>query len=364
MRTKPPLIVLVVLALMLVATACGSDTDTDLADPTPDADTDAAPDTDDDTETEGADEETAEVVRVGITQFATIPPLDGLREAFIARMDQEYGEDGWEYEYLPAEGNVGNTSSIAQQLAGGDFDIYLAIATPSGQALAQVVTDRPIVLGAVAEPVAAGIREDNEGDDGNVTGVSSLGPIADQMQLIVDSVPDLETMGFIYNDAEQNAILQTDIAEEELLAIGEFGTARQTAATSGEVGPAAQQLASETEAIWFPASSTALEGLPALYQLSQETGVPIFCADTTAVDMNEDGSTPRGCLGTVGFSFPGSGTTAAELAIRILNGEDPGSIPTVFPEAEEMALNLCAAEAIGFTLPQEVIDRADTVHEC
>lgn len=340
--------------LMFVLVACGDGATTD--DNTPDAgDTGAQGGT----EGEGTDD----VISVGITQFATIPPLDGLREEFNAAMDEHYGEDGWTSEYLPAEGDVGNTSAIARQLASGDHDVFLCIATASCQALANEVSDRPIVFGAVADPAGAGIREDDGGDEGNATGVSSLGPIEEQMQLIIDSMPDVQTFGFIYNDAEQNAIFQTDVAEEAVNELGDYAVARQTAATSGEVSQAAQQLASEADVMWFPASSTALEGLPALFQVSEETGVPVFCADTTAV-QNEDGR-PRGCLGTVGFSFPESGRIAAELVIRIVDeGETPGSIPTVYVESSTMPVNTCAAEQIGFEFPQSVLDEATEVITC
>lgn len=301
---------------------------------------------------------------VGITQFATIPPLDGLREAFVERMNEEYGEDGWSYEYLPAEGEVGNTAPIAQQLAAGGHDIYLAIATASAQALHDQVQDEPIVFGAVADPVGAGIRESDEGDDGNVTGVSSLGPLKEQMELIIDSVPDVETFGFIYNDAEQNAVYQADVAEAALEDLGDYEVVRATASTSAEVSGGASQLASQADVMWFPASSTALEGLPALVQVAQRSDTPLFCADTTAVEPASPGDDPPGCLGTVGFSFPRSGEIAADLVIRVLEGEDPGAIPTVFVEADTTVVNACAAEQAEFEFPESVLSEATDVVEC
>lgn len=301
--------------------------------------------------------------RIGITQFATIPPLDGLREAFIERMDEEYGEDGWSYEYLPAEGQVGNTAPIAQQLASGNFDAYLAIATASAQALANQVTDAPIVFGAVADPVGAGLRESDDGDDGNVTGVSSLGPLQEQMELIIDSMPDVQTFGLLYNDAEQNAVYQADLVEDILAELGDYDVVRASAASTAEVSGAAEQLSSDADVMWFPASSTALEGIPAIYSVSQRTGVPLFCADTTAV-LPEEGSEPPGCLGTVGFSFPRSGTLAAEQMIDIINGEDAGGLPTIFVDADTTAINTCAAEAIGFTFPESVVEAATDVADC
>ncbi|WP_373068676.1 ABC transporter substrate-binding protein [Gemmatimonas sp.] len=357
----------VAVAALLGVAACGSDSDDSASTETTASETNSTGPASDEapTTTEEPPATTpAEPIRVGITQFATIPPLDGLREAFIERMNEEYGEDGWEFDYLPAEGVVGNTAPIAQQLSSGDYDIFLGIATASTQALANEVDDRPIIFGAVADPVGAGIRDDDSGDDGNVTGVSSLGPIADQMKLIIDSSPDIRTFGFIYNDAEQNAIFQADVAEAALAELGDFEVVRTTAASTAEVAAAAQQLASQVDVIWFPASSTALEGLPALVQVSESTGVPLFCADTTAVKPANPEDGAPGCLGTVGFSFPRSGTIAAELAIQVLNGAAPGSIPTVYVPADATVLNLCAAKAQGFVFPQSVINAATEVIDC
>jgi len=353
---------LIAVAALVGVTACGSDSDESDATNAVETDDTAAETT---TVEDGTAEATpSEPISVGITQFATIPPLDGLREAFIERMNEEYGEDGWEFDYLPAEGVVGNTAPIAQQLSAGDFDIFLGIATASTQALANEIDDRPIIFGAVADPVGAGIRTDDDGDDGNVTGVSSLGPISDQMQLIIDSSPDIQTFGFIYNDAEQNAVFQADVAEEALAELGDFDVVRTTAATTAEVAGAAQQLASQVDVIWFPASSTALEGLPALVQVAESTGVPLFCADTTAVKASDPADGPPGCLGTVGFSFPRSGTIAADMAIEVLQGADPGSLATVYVPADTTVVNTCAAEAQGFEFPQSVLDAATEVIAC
>ncbi|MEZ5087360.1 MAG: ABC transporter substrate binding protein [Tessaracoccus sp.] len=107
-----------------------------------------------------------------------------------------------------ASGDQQTLTNIANNFASSDADLFYAIATPTAQALATVVTDRPIVFAAVADPVEAGLVASWEAPDANVAGVSDANPMLDQLQLIQEVLPDLTSVGIVYASGEVNSEVQ------------------------------------------------------------------------------------------------------------------------------------------------------------
>src|SRR5665811_1790433 len=63
-------------------------------------------------------------------------------------------------------------------------DLILAIATPTAQAAAQAITDKPILITAVTDPVAAGLVDSMDKPGGNITGTTDLNPVEEQLKLV------------------------------------------------------------------------------------------------------------------------------------------------------------------------------------
>src|SRR5690606_9012691 len=92
--------------------------------------------------------------------------------------------------------------------------LILAVATPTAQAVAQTITDVPILITAVTEPQEAGLVDSWEAPGGNVTGTSDLNPVAEQLELVMELAPDAESIGIVYSSGEVNSEIQVALAEE------------------------------------------------------------------------------------------------------------------------------------------------------
>src|SRR5690606_35641234 len=128
-----------------------------------------------------------------------------------------------------AQADQATLTAIANQFAQDEKDLILAIATPAGQAVAQVVTDAPVLFAAVTDPVAAELVESWETPGANVTGVSDMNPVDEQLELLLEIAPDIKSVGIVYSSGEINAEVQVAAAEE---AAGELGLTIVKAAVS------------------------------------------------------------------------------------------------------------------------------------
>lgn len=325
-RTPTTLIGATVLAATLGLTACGGDS--------------------------GSEDASGEQsYRIGITQIVEHPSLDAAREGF----KQALADAGLEvtYDEKNAQGDQSTATSIATTFASDDLDMVLAIATPTAQATVQAITDVPILITAVTDPVEAGLVDSWESPGGNVTGTSDINPVDEQLGLLQELVPDAQTVGIVYSAGEVNSQIQVDLAQE---AAGDLGLQIEeaTVTNSSEVQQAADSL--DVDAYYVPTDNTVVSALEALLQVAESRSVPVIAADGASVE--------RGALATYGLDYERLGYQTGEMAVQVLTeGADPAEMPIETLDQLSLILNADAAERIGVELPAELVDTADTVYE-
>src|SRR5690606_26020258 len=94
------------------------------------------------------------------------------------------------------------------------------IATPAAQAIAGKTQDIPILGTAITDYVAARLVDSNEEPGGNITGTTDMNPIEEQIDLLLDLVPEAATVGVLYTSNEDNSILQASLAKTAIEAKG------------------------------------------------------------------------------------------------------------------------------------------------
>lgn len=298
----------------------------------------------------------AQDITVGVTAIVEHPALDAVRDGVRDALAAEGFNDGVEinFVYQSAGGDVATAAQIANQFVGDGVNVIVPISTPSAQAALTATTDIPIVFSAVTAPVAAGLVTSIDGDGGNITGTSDLTPVADHLALILEIIPNATRVGVLYNAGEANSAFLVEILKA---AAAEHGVTivEATADNSAAVQAAAASLVGDVDAIYVPTDNTIVSALDAVIGVGEDAGVPVFAGDTDTV--------ANGAIATIGFDYYEHGLQAGAIVVRILNGEDPGTIPVQFATGGQLAVNPGAAERMGATIPQAVIDRADIVVE-
>ncbi|MCW5715331.1 MAG: ABC transporter substrate-binding protein [Bauldia sp.] len=296
----------------------------------------------------------AQNITVGTTAIVEHPALDAVRDGVLAALEEEGFRNGQEIRFLyeSAQGQPSIAAQIAAQFVGENVNVIVPIATPSAQAAVAATTTIPVVFAAVTDPLDAGLITDVAHPGGNVTGVSDLTPVADQFALAMEIVPDMDAIGVIYNPAEANAVVLVNLLKAAASEAG-VTVVEATAANSGAVQAAAASLVGRVDAIYVPTDNTVVSALDAVIGVAEEAKIPLFSGDNDSVR--------EGTVASIGFDYYEHGKQAGRIVARILRGENPGDIAVEYATGGVIAVNPAAAERMGITIPQAVLDRAGEV---
>ena len=289
-----------------------------------------------------------ESYRIGINQLVQHPALDsataGFKEAFSeAGVEVEFDEQN-------ANGEQGTALTIAQQFASDDLDLALAVATPAAQAMAQNITDVPLLFTAVTDPVSAELVDSMEEPGANVTGTSDAAPIEKQLELLKEIVPDAERIGIVYASGEVNSQVQVDDAKEAAES-RDLEIETQTVTTVNEIQQAVEARG-DVDAIYVPTDNMVVSGIASLVQVAEGKQIPVIAA--------ESGTVEGGAVATLGIDYTELGRQTGEMALRILrDGEDPATMPVETATEFTYVVNEDAAERQGVTIPEDILAEAE-----
>jgi putative ABC transport system substrate-binding protein len=308
----------------------------------------------------GGCDETAKVYKIGISQIVTHPALDATRQGVIDGMTEAgyiEGEDV-EYDYQCSEGDMSLVATIAQQFVSDKVDAIVSIATPDSQASVSAAqdTDIPVIFSAITDPVGAGLVVDWESHPGeNVTGVSDMISVADDVELIQQIVPGIQTLGTLYSSGEDNSVFLTAKLREACDAAG-IEVVEETVSTSADILAAANALVGEVDAIWIGTDNTVVSGLEAVIGVCEDNQIPLFASDDPSIE--------RGCIAAWGFDYYDIGVQTGKMLARVLEaGGDATDIEVEKGEIIFLSVNTAAAERMGVTIPQDLLDIAAVIYE-
>ena len=298
----------------------------------------------------------AETVTVAVTAIVEHPALDAARDGVKEALAAAGYKDGenLKFIYESAQGNPATAAQIARQFVGESPNVIVPISTPSAQAVVSSTRDIPVVFTAVSDPLAAQLVKDMEKPGGNVTGLSDMSPVGEHLTLIKEILPEVKTIGYLYNSGEANSVALLAVLKAEAEKAGL--TVIESAATkSAEVQGAARALVGRADAIYVPTDNTIISALEGAVAVAEEAKLPLFTADTDSVS--------RGAIAALGFNYKDVGKQTGEVVVRILKGENPGDIPVKIAAGSDLVVNKAAAAKMGVTLPEGVLSRASRVIE-
>ena len=291
---------------------------------------------------------------VAVTAIVEHPALDATRDGVREGLAAEGFVDGETIRFVfeSAQGSPATAVQIARRFVGEAPAVIVPISTPSAQAVAAATRDIPVVFSSVTDPMGAKLVGDLAHPGGNVTGMSNLTPIGRHLDLVKEILPELKRLGVVHNPGEANSRTLIGLLEAEAPARG-ITIVEAPATKSADVQSAAQSLVGRADGIYVPTDNTVVTALEALVQVGRENRLPVIAGDIDLV--------PRGAIAALGFDYLDVGRQTGRMVARVLRGEQPGDMPVEFAETLELAVNPAAAEAMGVTLPEAVVARADIV---
>ena len=292
----------------------------------------------------------AETLRIGIIQPMEHESLDAAREGFVqALADHGYTDgDTIVLDYQNAQGDSSALLTISQRFAGDDCDLVLAIGTGAAQSIASQTSEIPVLITAVTDPVDAGLVQSSEAPGTNVTGTNDMNPIREQLELIPEILPDAQTVGLLYTSSEDNSILQIEEAKAILEEMN-LDYVEQTVTGSNDVQQAVQSIVTRCDAIYIPTDNTFASAMPLVGSVVMESGTPVICGATGMVEA--------GGLITLGLNYYNLGYQTGEMAVQVLEGADPASMPVQSQNQYDYVVNEEMLSALGMELPQSLLEK-------
>lgn len=290
---------------------------------------------------------------VSISQIVEHPALDAVRNGFVEGLKKN-GVEAVVNVHI-AQGNPAVNVQIASQMLGENPNLVMAIATPSAQAAAQKIKDIPVLFSAVSDPQGAGLVTSLDAPGGNVTGMTDMSPVDRQLELMREIIPGLKTLGVILNAGEANSVSQLELLKAEAQKLG-IAVIEATVTNSSGVYQAAKSLAGKCDAVYIPLDNTVVSALESAIKVCTENKLPLFSSDNDSV--------PRGTIAAVAIDYYRMGEQTAAMAKRILvDGEKPAAMPVERLKDLQLMVNTKAAKAMGVTVPESVLKKADQVIE-
>lgn len=296
------------------------------------------------------------VPKVGVLTLMHHPALDQIYKGYVDELAKEGYHNGKniKIEYENANGDQSNLKTMANTLTNNNPTVLFGITTPAAQALANSTTKTAIILGGVSNPQGAGLVKNNQHPGGNISGVSDLAPIHQQLTLIKQFVPNLKTLGVIYTSNDSSGVTGYHQIARECKKMN-IKLKAYSISNSNDLNQVSQQMVSQVDAVIVPTDNTVAGAMQTLVKNADAANKPVFPATNTMVK--------QGGVATYSVNQYKLGVMGAKMTVKVLKGEKVGNLPIEYVRRGEPVLNLKQAQKLHLQIPAQFKHEAQTKGE-
>jgi len=283
---------------------------------------------------------------------------------FMAAFRQGLSEAGYvegqnlAIEYRWAEGHYDRLPALAADLVGRKVDLIMAGNPPAALAAKSATSTIPIVFRHGGDPIRDGLVASLARPGGNVTGVSQLGDeglTAKRLELLSELVPRAGVIALLVNPNSPAAGRVIQEVQQAARAKG-LQLPILKAGSESEIDTAFASLAQlHADALLVAADPFLSSRREQFVALALRHAVPAIYAWREFV--------ASGGLISYGASLTAALHLVGTYAAKVLKGAKPADLPVQQATTFELVINLKTAEALGLTVPQSLLARADEVIE-
>ncbi len=297
----------------------------------------------------------ATIMNIGIVQLVEHDALDAANRGIIDGMAKRGFKDGVnvKFDKQNAQADQSNLHNIATRFVSNKDKLIFAIATPAAQSVASVTKEIPIVATAVTNFEVARLVKSNKAPGGNVTGVSDINPVADQLALLLKLTPGAKAVGTIYNSSEINSAYQIELLREAAKA-HKVDVIEATVSNVNDIQQAIASIKDKVQALYIPTDNVMASAIPALLKVTNPAKLPVVAG--------ESGMVRAGALASIGVDYYTLGVMTGNMGADILEGKaQPATMPIQIQQATKVLINMKAAKEIGLDVPAELLKDADKI---
>jgi putative tryptophan/tyrosine transport system substrate-binding protein len=281
---------------------------------------------------------------------------------WVAAFVQRLRELGWienrtvAIDYRWAEGRDEQFADIAAEFVRLKVDVIVTSGVPAVLASKQATSVIPIIFATAGDPVGTGLVASLARPGGNVTGLSNQ--MSDtggkRLELLREVLPSLRRLAIMANVGNPAIMLEMGeiraIARKLGLEVNTLEIRR-----AQDIVPAFEALKGRSEALYVCTDALINTNRIRINILAVGARLPTMHGSRDYVEA--------GGLMSYGVNFPDSFRRAADYVDKILRGRKPADIPVEQPNKFDLIINLTTAKALGLTIPESFLLRADEVIE-
>jgi putative ABC transport system substrate-binding protein len=268
----------------------------------------------------------------------------------VGLSDKGYRE-GQNVKFLDHNGNgeFNKMVQLIESIYAERPDLLFVVTTPAATEAANLCKKYkiPTIYGAVTDPVKAKIVDSMEASSLPITGVSDRYPVKQQSEFysLFFKNKQNEKAAILYTPGEENSQILSSETNQYLKECG-IASERIAISTTQELAPILETIMNKYSFIIVNGDNAIIEKISVVSNLCNKHKKPLFVGDPMSVK--------QGALAALGPDYYSMGIDAANKAVRIIEGEDAGKIPSSFPKSFEYAVNVDIANKYGFNIPSTV----------
>jgi putative ABC transport system substrate-binding protein len=300
----------------------------------------------------------AKVYRIGLlgTVPLTDPGTSHIWDGFLEGLRQLGYVEGQNFviEGRYSEGRSERLPALAAELVQLKVDVIVAAATTADEAK-RTTSTIPIVMTNHGDPVGSRVVASLARPGGNVTGLSALSPalVGKQLQLLKEAVPRVSRVAVLSNPTHPShptSLQEAEVAARSLKVRLQILEARAPTEVAGAFSTVTKESAGALLVLGDPMF---FGERTRIVELAAKSRLPLMSIQKEYAEA--------GGLLAYGIDQRDSFRRAATYVDKILKGAKPADLPVEQPTKFELVINLKTAKALGLTIPQSVLGRADEV---
>ncbi len=275
--------------------------------------------------------------------------------AFVAHLR----ELGWTegrtiaIEYRWSEGIPERYAEIAAEFVRLKVDVIVTVgsAVPTVRQATAVI---PIVFAVGIDPVGSGLVASLAKPGGNVTGLSiqAANLAGKRIEFLREVVPQFHRLAIICNVGNAQTVLEMGETQAAARTLG-LEVAPLEIRRAEDIAPAFEALKAQADALYVVVDQLVVANRTRILTLALGARLPTIFSTRDFV--------PAGGFMSYGPNYSDLFRHSADYVDKILRGTKPGDIPVEQPTKFELVINLTTAKALGLTIPESFLLRADEI---
>jgi putative ABC transport system substrate-binding protein len=297
------------------------------------------------------------VARIGVLSGGTSATYAARHEAFRQGLRELGYVEGKNIvlEFRYAEGQLGRLPGLAAELVRLNVDLILTYGDLQIRAAKQATQTIPIVVGLAGDLVGPGYAGSLARPGGNITGLVTIAPesAAKRLELLKAAFPGVSRVAVLWNPTNTVNTAQVREMETAAAALGVQLLSLEVRRSDDFEGAFRAGLRGRADALIVPGDSLLITYRARIVDFAAKNRLPAMYANPEYMDV--------GGLMSYGPNLAEMFRRAATYVDRILKGAKPGDLPIEQPTKLELVINLKTAKALGLTIPQSLLLRADQI---